>query len=62
MAAAEAPDAAELWAALADWRMADSWEAIEAEALGLAAKTELKLARRDEASLAADERTPDAEL
>jgi hypothetical protein len=61
-AAPEAAEAAELTALLADARMADSWEAMEAEALGLAARAELKLARRDETSAAADERATLAEL
>jgi hypothetical protein len=61
-AAPEALEAAELMAELAEARMADSWEAIEAEALGLAARAELKLARACEAWLATDERAALAEL
>jgi hypothetical protein len=64
-AAVEAPEALEAAdprALLAEARIADSWEAIEAEALGLAAATELKLARAWEAWLAMDERAALAEL
>jgi hypothetical protein len=61
-AAPEALEAAELRAEVAEARMADSWEAIEAEALGLAAATELKLASACEAWLATDERAALAEL
>jgi hypothetical protein len=47
--APEALEAADLRAEVAEALMTDSWEAIEAERLGLAAATELKLARAAEA-------------
>jgi hypothetical protein len=60
--APEALEAADLRAEVAEALMTDSWEAIEAERLGLAAATELKLARAAEAWFWMDEPAALAEL
>jgi hypothetical protein len=62
LAALVALEAAAPAALLAEASMTDLWEATEAEALGLAARTELKLASSCEAWLLMEERAALAEL
>ena len=55
MAAPDADERTAPAALLADWRIADSWEAMDWDRLGLAARAELKLASWEETAALADE-------